>query len=191
MCALSYAPARSVLLFTQAFDRFRSTHDGPGTYAAWAWVIQAIVFESNDFHPLDRWIALFDEVRREHPDFPSNDLEVQTATAMLNALFARRSRARHDSEWPERAETPPRRKSSPSQQYMTLGIVVHTHVLFGDLAAATRALAQCTALAQRNAEPIAYLRKLSESFYALIIGENARGLKLISEALESFFARRV
>ena len=87
----------SVLLFTQAFDRFRPTDDGPGTYAAWAWVIQAIVFESNDFHPLDRWIALFDEVRREHPDFPSNDLEVQTATAMLNALFARRSRARHDS----------------------------------------------------------------------------------------------
>ena len=68
-----------------AFTAFRRQGDTIGMFLAWSGVVYAYASEG-EAAPMDRWIALLDEIRQDAPEFPTKGVETRVAAAMLVAL---------------------------------------------------------------------------------------------------------
>lgn len=86
-----------------AYTLFRDTHDLIGALTAWCTLVEGYVFEWGDFHPLDRWIDVFDELEPAlmHAPLP---LVHRATVAMFGALFNRRPFGAQVAEWARRTE---------------------------------------------------------------------------------------
>src|SRR4030095_2406233 len=85
---LGWRHADSRCSLGRAFTAFRIHGDTVGMFLAWAGVIFALMSEG-ELVPMDRWIALLDEIMHDAPQFPSKGVETRVATAMLIALVCR------------------------------------------------------------------------------------------------------
>jgi LuxR family maltose regulon positive regulatory protein len=102
--ASSYMPAvprEARLLFERAFELFRQRDEREGVLRAACGVIDAILYELDDFSLLDRWIGVLD-AGADTP-FASKAVEARVACSMLIAFTVRQPQ-RHDMrQWMERA----------------------------------------------------------------------------------------
>ena len=71
-------------------------------FLAWAGVIFGSLSEGA-FVPMDRWIALLDDIMKDAPAFPSKGVEARVATAMLVATTMRHPSHHQAAHWAERA----------------------------------------------------------------------------------------
>jgi DNA-binding SARP family transcriptional activator len=91
-CCLPLNPEQGRADFEQAYLSFhdqalRGTHqDISGMLSAWVGIVDSILLSRTDFSPLARWVAALDEILRNHPTFPSLELEAHVTQAMLGAL---------------------------------------------------------------------------------------------------------
>src|SRR4029453_19451924 len=83
--------------FEEAFTAFRRQGDTFGMFLVWVGAIFAYLSEG-ELVPMDPWIARFDEIMPEPPQFPSRSIETRVAGAMLVALTWRQ---------PHHPEAPP------------------------------------------------------------------------------------
>lgn len=72
--------------FERAYAGFQAAHDAVGLYSTWAGAMESYFFEWRDFTLADRWIAEFDRLRADHPEFPSRAVEMRTYWAMGTML---------------------------------------------------------------------------------------------------------
>ena len=86
----------------QAFTAFRRKEDTTGMFLAWAGVIFGYLSEGV-LVPMDRWIALLDDIMRDAPEFPSKGVETRVAVAMLVAITMRHPSHHQAAHWAERA----------------------------------------------------------------------------------------
>jgi LuxR family transcriptional regulator, maltose regulon positive regulatory protein len=86
----------------QAFTAFRRQGDATGMFLAWAGMIFGFLSEGA-LVPMDRWIALFDDIMQDAPAFPSKGVEARVATAMLVATTLRQPSHPQAAHWAERA----------------------------------------------------------------------------------------
>jgi LuxR family transcriptional regulator, maltose regulon positive regulatory protein len=86
----------------QAFTAFRRQGDTTGMFLAWAGMIFGFLSEGA-FVPMDRWIALLDDIMKDAPTFPSKGVEARVATAMLVATTMRQPSHPQAAHWAERA----------------------------------------------------------------------------------------
>lgn len=101
ICRLAFDPAGARAPLELAFSLFEQTNDAGGLYECWASIVDSIVYEWSDFHPLDRWLDVFAQLRQSHPEYPSAASEAHVAASVFNALMWRRP---SDPELPQRAE---------------------------------------------------------------------------------------
>ncbi len=87
VCRLPFAPAEAREYFERAYTGFKSGDDLPGVYLAWCAVVDSFIYEWGNFKPLDRWIAEMEDLLRNHPVFPSPEIEAQVACGMFLALM--------------------------------------------------------------------------------------------------------
>lgn len=85
VCLLAGSPAESQSEFRRAFDLFRSGPDAVGTSLSLSGVFDSILYSFGTYKPFDEALALLEEVLREHPNFPSPEIE---ARLTANKLFA-------------------------------------------------------------------------------------------------------
>ena len=90
ICRLAFDPANARPPLEVAFSLFERDGDSSGLYESWASIVDSIVYEWSDFHPLDRWLEVFGQLQRSHPRFPSTAIEAHVATSVFNALMWRR-----------------------------------------------------------------------------------------------------
>ncbi len=85
----------------RAFDAFKRRNDPAGLYLSWAGIVNTFVFEG-DFCPLDRWIAEFDVLRLEYPEYPSPEISARVAAGIFCALMYRQTHHPDLSLWANR-----------------------------------------------------------------------------------------
>jgi ATP/maltotriose-dependent transcriptional regulator MalT/DNA-binding SARP family transcriptional activator len=119
----------------QAFVAFRDRGDAIGMFLSWAGVVFALVSEGQ-VRPMDRWIALLDEILREAPEFPTQGVETRVATAMLVATSWRQPHHPAAARWAERAIELGRRHPDITTRAMAAVHWVHYQLQVGDLASA-------------------------------------------------------
>jgi len=101
-----------------AFTAFRRQGDTIGMFLAWSGAVYAYASEG-EAAPMDRWIALLDEIRQDAPEFPTKGVETRVAAAMLVALTWRQSGHPKAAYWAERAIGLARRHPDPALRTMT------------------------------------------------------------------------
>lgn len=104
MCRMAFDPGQSRNMLERAFDLFRTGGDRTGAFLSWAGIVNTFNYEWGNFSPLDRWIAVLEEVLSEHPQFPSPEIEVLVAAGMLNAMTYRQPTRADLPRWAERVQ---------------------------------------------------------------------------------------
>jgi ATP/maltotriose-dependent transcriptional regulator MalT/DNA-binding SARP family transcriptional activator len=139
----------------QAFTAFRRQGDVTGMFLAWAGMIFAYLSEGV-LIPMDRWIALFDDIMRDAPPFPSKGVEARVATAMLVATTLRRPSHPQAAHWAERAIELARRHPDPFTRAIAAVCWFHHQLQAGDLARAAAVVDEMrTVMRARDVSPIA------------------------------------
>jgi DNA-binding SARP family transcriptional activator len=116
----------------QAFVAFRRQGDTSGMFLAWSGVILGFMSEGV-LIPMDRWIALLDEIMKDAPAFPSKAVETRVATAMLIATTMRQPSHPQAAQWAERAIELARTHSDPFTWATAAVIWFHHQLQTGDL----------------------------------------------------------
>jgi DNA-binding SARP family transcriptional activator len=88
--------------FTQAFEAFRERGDAAGLYLSIAGTAQ-VIFVAEDFSLLDPWFARFEELRRNGPPPPSDDVEATVLASLLMAACYVRPSYPDAGNWAARA----------------------------------------------------------------------------------------
>lgn len=87
----------------RAYALFREAEDLTGALVTWCAIVEGYIFEWGDFHPLDRWIEVFDELEPALAHAPP-PIKYRATVAMFGALFNRRPFEPKISEWAKRTE---------------------------------------------------------------------------------------
>jgi ATP/maltotriose-dependent transcriptional regulator MalT/DNA-binding SARP family transcriptional activator len=139
----------------QAFTAFRHQGDVTGMFLAWAGMILAYLSEGV-LIPMDRWIALFDDIMQDAPAFPSRGVEARVATAMLAATTLRQPSHPQAAHWAERAIELARRHPDPFNRAIAAICWFHHQLQAGDLAQTAAVVDEMRSLMRaRNVSPIA------------------------------------
>src|SRR5262245_41419711 len=141
----------------QAFTAFRHQGDTTGMFLAWAGMIFGFLSEGA-LAPMDRWIALVDDIRQDAPAFPSKGVEARVATAMLAATTLRQPSHPQAAEWAERAiEVEPRHRDPFARTIAAMIWFLH-QLQAGDLARVAAVVDEMRALMRgRDISPIVAL----------------------------------
>ncbi|HWP24204.1 MAG TPA: BTAD domain-containing putative transcriptional regulator [Candidatus Binatia bacterium] len=115
----------------RALALFRAGRDTAGMFLAWAAAVFSYIYGS-DSAPLDSWIALLDELVREAPRFPSEEVETWVAAGMLAAVVWRQPQHSKGAFWAERAWELAKRHPDPALQTGTAISFFLYHLLDGD-----------------------------------------------------------
>ncbi len=139
----------------QAFTAFRHQGDTTGMFLAWAGVIFAYMSEGV-LIPMDRWIALLDDIMQDAPAFPSKGVEVRVATAMLVATTMRQPSHPQAAQWAERAIEVARRHPDPFTRAIAALAWFQHQLQVGDLAQVVVVVDEMrTVIRARDVSPIA------------------------------------
>jgi LuxR family maltose regulon positive regulatory protein len=104
ICRLAFDPTKARPLLEAAFHSFERKDDPHGLYESWASIVDSIIYEWSDFHPLDRWLDIFGKLQQSHPRFASAAIEAHVATSVFNALMWRRPSDPDLPRWAERVK---------------------------------------------------------------------------------------
>jgi LuxR family maltose regulon positive regulatory protein len=85
VCRMPFALPEGQRHFERALELFRKQPDPAGVYLAWSGAVEAVYQEMVDIGRLAAWIALFDELVKEH-GLPPPEVEPQVAIRIFAAL---------------------------------------------------------------------------------------------------------
>jgi len=117
----------------QAFDSFRRRNDALGMYLAWSGIVFD-AFNAADFVPLDRWIALLEEILPVTSGFPSMGVETRVAVAVITAITMRQPHHPDALRWATRARELARTHPDPSLRGLAAASLLHFEMQRGDVA---------------------------------------------------------
>jgi hypothetical protein len=124
-------------------------------FLAWAGMIFAYISEGVVV-PMDRWIALLDDIMQDAPAFPSKGVETRVATAMLVVITMRGPSHPQATRWAERAIELARRHPDPFTRAIGAVAWFRHQLQAGDLAKVAAVVDEMrTAMRARDVSPIA------------------------------------
>jgi two-component SAPR family response regulator len=89
VCLLPYSPLESHVFFERVFKLFRARSDAVGTFLSLSGMFESTFYANASFKPLDKALALLDDILREFPDFPSFEIQARITADKLRALVLR------------------------------------------------------------------------------------------------------
>ena len=89
VCTLGMNAQQAIAHFNAAYEGFDHDRDATGALLSWAGVVNAVVFEGQDYGQLDPWLARLTHLRTTYPEFPSAEVEMQVTAAALVGLMWR------------------------------------------------------------------------------------------------------
>src|SRR6266508_2575049 len=171
-CQMLFAPGLAREDLERALPLFRSRHDAVGAFLTWSAVADSYPYESRDMHPLDDWVPVLAELRREFPQFPSAAVEEQVATSMFVALSWRQPGHPDMTTWIQHGFEI--LKTSPALELrVQAGLALVNLFFLGHMSAARQALEMLTAAtAGKDVPPLlALTAKVVTAAYQVVAGE--------------------
>jgi len=148
VCSHVRNPAESRAAFERAFDLFSRTGEEAGAFLAWSGIVDATLFQWNDFKSLDRWIDWLDRRVAEGAAFPSAEIEARVSASMAGALHRRRPSHPDMKGWVDRALLVSRAAGDGSLALQSLVHAANYHHWMGDRGAASLALEEIRLLSR-------------------------------------------
>ncbi len=185
-CKLFFAPSSAGRYFEKAFDRFKREEDAAGMFLAWSGIVSSIVYASENFKPLDRWIVTFEKLVERFGGFPSKEIEIRAASSMFMALTTRQPHHPEVGAWAQRGILPGDDRTTLNEKAQTLGYLLRYQLFAGDLEKATLTLKTLKQLPlSRYASHLSQiLAKLAEALYWNFTRSFERCQSTVSEGLE-------
>ena len=170
---LADQPAAARDDFAAALPLFRKAGDAAGAFLAWALGVETIPYEETEFRPLEDWLAAFDDLMGEFPEFPSAEVEMRVAGAMLLVLLCRRPQHREIKVWARRAVELVQAAPSPADRLAVTCDILTYQLWIGDLESAATLAGDLRALSRAPQVPaharIAAARVLAR--YEWLVGD--------------------
>ena len=155
MCGFPCRYTDSQKDFERSFSIFRRQGDSAGTFSSWSMMIISLQAEGNTA-PIDRWIALFDDLMQEFSEYPSLEVETRVTAAMFSAIVSRQPGHPDGARWAERALKLTRQHADLSFRAITAVVWFFYYYRLGDCAKAAVVADEMRALlGARNISPIA------------------------------------
>ena len=188
VCCLPLNPEQGRADFEQAYILFRGQNvrgqNVSGMLHAWAGVVDSILLGRTDFTPLARWVEALGDILRDHPSFPSLDVEACVTQAMLGALTQHLPQHPDMLLWEQRAKQLLQCGLEVDQQF-TLGNRLFLHYLHkGDTAAAAWVLHTLKAHASLPCAVVQVEWRISQALYSLLRISADACLEAITDGLE-------
>ncbi len=186
-CRLMNHPDESRPYFERALELFRKQDDATGVFLSWIRVMASIRFEPTaDLRPLDRDIALFDELIKEYPQFPSPEIEVAATACQLLAFMMRQPQNPKMRDCEARAAALLQSGLPPLATVELGAFLALYHCLMGDHAKATVELELVSAAAaQADISILSQLyRYFSQAHYCWMRGLFKENLDAVHAGLE-------
>jgi len=188
VCSHTRDPAESRAAFEQAFDLFSRAGEEAGAILSWSGIVDAILFQWNDFKSLDRWIDWLDRRVVEGAAFPSAEVEARVSASMSGALLHRRPHHPDIRVWVDRALSASRAAGDENLRLQSMVRAANYHHWTGDRAAASLALEEIRLLS-RSPEASPDHAVLAMSLEASILlwaeADAAGALRIVSEGLDA------
>lgn len=144
--------------FARACYLFREAGQAEGTYLAWTGVVETFIYLWGNFRLLDPWLEVFDEIQREHPQFPTDEIRDRVTNAMFSALLWRHSNSPAMKIWARRAESLVRETSSPTIRLLAGSNLLKYYLwCCGDLSRAEIFIETLGEIDQKTTSPLAFL----------------------------------
>ena len=86
---MPFFPKESKELFEKAYHRFVKSNDRLGLFLAWSGVSDSIFLCFTRFNDYDRWLEVYEEIRKKYTPYPSLEIEVRMTASVLNAVVFR------------------------------------------------------------------------------------------------------
>ena len=77
VCRMQFDPAKATGEFEQAYVGFTCTDEAAGLYASWSGVVGSIYLDWRDFNTVGPWLDKLESLRRCHPQWPSEEIEMR------------------------------------------------------------------------------------------------------------------
>ncbi|OPY02050.1 MAG: HTH-type transcriptional regulator MalT [Syntrophorhabdus sp. PtaB.Bin184] len=91
MCSFPFDVPFARDVFEKALAAFKAADDAAGQYLCWARIVDTYSFELDEWKRFDDCFAVFEELRREYPSFPTKEIDLVASSRMLTALILRRT----------------------------------------------------------------------------------------------------
>lgn len=130
---LATDPPEARRYLEKAFALFQTNADVVGTLLSVSGIMNSIILEWNDYHPLDRWIEWIDENIDPETPLPSAEVEVNVTAAMVCALTWRRPSHPRIATWVERALAASEKVEDAELRLMARSTVIECHTQLGNI----------------------------------------------------------
>lgn len=185
-CRLPFHPSLSQPYFEKAFEGFHSQGETAGIFLSiWA-IVHSIVYGMADFRPLDRWISVLEALRLRFKEFPSEEIELWFASAMLSALVYRKPQHPEIETWADLALSLAAGSSNSNLKMQTLSTLAFYRVNQGELGKAILAIDFLKELSQsRDSTPLVKIRLGSiQAAHSKYVGDHQKCQKFVFDTLE-------
>jgi ATP/maltotriose-dependent transcriptional regulator MalT/DNA-binding SARP family transcriptional activator len=192
-CRMPFSLTEGRICFEKAFSLFTKENNPAGEFLAWSGVVDSYVYEWSYFTPLDRWIALLDELLDRHEEFPSAEIEARVASSIFVALLYRQPQHRKIAFWKDRLNVLVLRMEDSRQRIMMGSSLVHYSVWVGDFARAKWLVDLLRPVpSAQEVEPLLMLWWFNmESGYLWVTGDFNGCLATVAKGLEIASSRGV
>jgi len=102
-CLMLQEPDRAQALFDESLAMFQKQDDVMGMYLTLSGMGESLAYRFDSFVHYDQWIASLEKLYRQHPTFPSIEIEARIALVMMTAIGLRQPSYRGADEWRKRA----------------------------------------------------------------------------------------
>ena len=187
MCSFPVDMALTRSYLEKGFESFKTNSDASGLYLAWAGIVDSYAFGDN-WKNLDGCIAVFEELTRDFPSFPSQEIELIAASRMLFALTLRKTdQPQRVQGWLERVSALLQQNPSFDIQMDTVFCMSVYYLWKGEYARNAVLLERAEAEIQhRQPSPFAVIRiKLMRGIHYWVSADYQAALQILGEALET------
>lgn len=187
VCRLPFDPSASRICFERAFDLFRAMGDISGALLSWANIVDTFLYQWSDFSPLDRWIALIEQLLAENPEFPSLEIEARVAAGMLNALAWRQPHRADLPLWAERVRQIVHHHSNVQLRVMLGSYLMIYYLWMGDWAKSGSLIDDLRpALNRKESDPLTQQNwHVMEAMHAWFVADDKACLEAVEKGLHN------
>ena len=185
---LASAPFEARVQLEHAFRLFEYREDRTGAFSAWAGIVDSFVYEWSQFGPLDRWIAVMDEMLARDAGFPSAEVEARVVPAIFTALMYRQPQRPDLPQWAERVRKLALASADPRRGILLATNLVHYYSFWRGDAASARLLVDAMPRPASAAAvgELAYIAWCAmQAGYSWYVGDNDECLRSVREGLDT------
>ena len=188
VCTDIQDPTGSRAAFERALGLFSRKGDEAGAFLSWSGIVDAILFQWDDFRLLDRWLDWLDRRIVEGAAMPSAEIEARVSASMSGALLRRRPHHPDIRAWVDRALSASRAVGDENLKLQSMVHAANYHHWTGDRAAAALALKEIRLLSRSpTVSPghVIYGLYLEASTLLWAEADTAGALRIVSEGIDA------